>query len=58
MANKDDQQLGGGDYANVLTTNSILVLGYMQELNIKQMQALDINNADGALLYNDFWQTG
>lgn len=55
MANKDDQQLGGGDYANVQATNALLVLGYMQALHINQMQALDINNADGALLYNDFW---
>lgn len=55
MANKTDQQLGGGDYANVLVTNSLLVLGYMQSLNIHNMAVLDINNADGALLYQDFW---
>lgn len=55
MADKDDQQLGGGDYANVLATNSILVLGYMQGLGIDHMQVLDVNNADGALLYSDFW---
>lgn len=55
FANKDDQQVGGGDYANVQVTNAILVLGYMQTLNINQMEALDINNADGALLYADFW---
>lgn len=57
MANQDDQQLGGGDYANVQATNAILVLGYMQALNIHQMQALDINNADGALLYSEFWNS-
>jgi exopolyphosphatase / guanosine-5'-triphosphate,3'-diphosphate pyrophosphatase len=55
MANKDDQQVGGGDYANVQVTNAILVLGYMQTLGINHMEALDINNADGALLYGDFW---
>lgn len=55
LANKNDQQVGGGDYANVQVSNAILVLGYMQALNINQMQVLDINNADGALLYADFW---
>ncbi len=55
LANKTDQQLGGGDYANVQLTNAILVLGYMQALNIPQMAVLDINNADGALIYPDFW---
>ncbi len=55
LAGKDDQQLGGGDYANVQATNAILVLGYMQGLNIQNMQVLDVNNADGALLYPDFW---
>jgi exopolyphosphatase / guanosine-5'-triphosphate,3'-diphosphate pyrophosphatase len=55
MAGKDDQQLGGGDYANVQLSNLILILGNMQTLNIQQMEVLDINNADGALLYQDFW---
>jgi exopolyphosphatase / guanosine-5'-triphosphate,3'-diphosphate pyrophosphatase len=57
LANKDDQQVGGGDYANVQVTNAILVLGYMEQLNIPKMDILDINNADGALLYQDFWNT-
>ena len=55
MAHKDDKQLGGGDYANVQLSNAILILGYMQALNIQKMDILDINNADGALLYADFW---
>lgn len=55
MANKNDADLGGGDYANVHLSNAILVLGYMQGLGIQQMHILDINNADGALLYADFW---
>lgn len=55
LANKTDQQLGGGEYVNVSVSNPILVLGYMQELNIQKMEALDVNNADGAILYNDFW---
>lgn len=58
MANQNDQQLGGGDYANVQVSNALLVLGYMQALNIPNVFVLDINNADGALLYNDFWMNG
>lgn len=57
MANKNDEQLGGGDYANVQASNAILVLGFMQGLNINQMQALDVNNADEAMLYPDFWNS-
>lgn len=55
LAHKSDEELGGGEYINVLVSNSILVLGYMQGLNIHQMEALDVNNADGAVLYQDFW---
>lgn len=55
MADKDDKQLGGGDYANVQVTNAIFVLGYMQALGINNVYVLDINNADGALLYDEFW---
>ncbi|MBN9377643.1 MAG: hypothetical protein BGO14_11140 [Chlamydiales bacterium 38-26] len=55
MANKDDLQVGGGDYANVQVSNTILILGYMRALNLHQMDVLDVNNADGAMLYPEFW---
>lgn len=55
MADKNDQQLGGGDYVNVQVSNAMLVLGFMQGLNINHMHALDVNNADEAMLYPEFW---
>ncbi|MBA3958567.1 MAG: hypothetical protein H0X51_09295 [Parachlamydiaceae bacterium] len=56
LAGKTDQDLGGDDYVNVSVSNPILVLGFMQTLNIEQMHIIDINNADGALLYSAFWE--
>lgn len=55
MANKPDHEVGGGDYANVQVSNTILVLGYMCALNLHEMDVLDVNNADGAMLYAEFW---
>ena len=56
FADKNDQQIGGGDYANVHVSNLILVLGYMETLGINRMEIVDVNNADGAMLYPDFWR--
>jgi exopolyphosphatase / guanosine-5'-triphosphate,3'-diphosphate pyrophosphatase len=56
LAGKTDADLGGGDYAFCEGTNAILVLGFMQTLNIQQMQIINVNNADGALIYESFWQ--
>ncbi|MBA3238233.1 MAG: hypothetical protein H0T62_07810 [Parachlamydiaceae bacterium] len=47
--------LGGGDYASYEGSNAILVLGYMQTLKIQQMQIMNVNNADGAMIYEPFW---
>lgn len=55
LKGKSDQDLGGGDYVNVAVTNPILVFGFMKTLGIHQMDIIDINNADGALLYTAFW---
>lgn len=51
-----DEDLGKGDYTNVAVTNPILVLGHMKTLGIEKMRVMDINNADGALLYAPFWE--
>jgi len=56
LAGKTDADLGGGDYAFCEGSNLILVLGFMQILNIQQMQIINVNNADGALIYEPFWQ--
>lgn len=56
LEGKSDEDIGGGAYANVGVTNPILVLGFMQTLGIQKMDILDINNADGALIYSKFWE--
>lgn len=56
LAGKTDKDLGGDAYVNVAVSNSILVLGFMRSLHIHQMNIMDINNADGALLHADFWK--
>lgn len=56
LIGKTDEQVGGGDYANVYITNPALVLGFMQSLGIDKVYIEDINNADGALLYDEFWE--
>jgi exopolyphosphatase/guanosine-5'-triphosphate,3'-diphosphate pyrophosphatase len=51
-----DKDLNLGEYSNVAVTNPILVLGFMNQLGIDEMHVMDINNADGALLYGPFWE--
>jgi len=55
LENKTDDDLGGGDYAFCEGSNTILVYGLMHGLGIKQMQIVQVNNADGALVYGPFW---
>jgi exopolyphosphatase/guanosine-5'-triphosphate,3'-diphosphate pyrophosphatase len=56
LANHTDADLGGGDFAFVKLSNALFVLGFMQHLKIEQMEILDVNNADGAMLYSPFWE--
>lgn len=56
LKNLDDVDVGGGDFANVAVTNPILILGFMEMLDIEQMEILDVNNADGSFIYEDFWK--
>ena len=37
LVNKSDEDVGGGPFANVYVTNSILVLGFMEGLNIPEL---------------------
>lgn len=57
LAGKTDSDMGGGDFSNVSVSNAILVLGFMQELGIKKLMIFDVNNADGAFLYQPFWES-
>ncbi|MBA3604214.1 MAG: hypothetical protein H0W50_11395 [Parachlamydiaceae bacterium] len=58
LIDKSDSDVGGGDFANVYVTNTLLVLGFMEGLNISELNVADINPADGAFFYEPFWRTG
>lgn len=56
LMGKSDADLGGGDFACIEVSNPLLVLGLMKGLGIKELHLIDVNNADGALLYKPFWE--
>lgn len=56
LPGKSDTDLGGGDFAFVEGSNTIFVLGFIQTLNIRKMQIINVNNADGAMIYAPFWE--
>jgi exopolyphosphatase / guanosine-5'-triphosphate,3'-diphosphate pyrophosphatase len=56
MINKNDEELSGDDFACVEASNAILALGFMEGLQIEEMQVIHVNNADGALIYQPFWR--
>jgi exopolyphosphatase/guanosine-5'-triphosphate,3'-diphosphate pyrophosphatase len=55
LSGKSDSELPGGSLAEVAVTNPLLVLGYMKNLQIKQIEVVNVNNADGALTYPPYW---
>jgi exopolyphosphatase / guanosine-5'-triphosphate,3'-diphosphate pyrophosphatase len=56
LAGKTDEELGGGDFADVQVTNALLVIGFMDELEIKEVTVVDVNAADGAFFIKRFWK--
>lgn len=56
LMGKSDADLGGGVFACIEVSNALLALGFMEGLGIKQMSLIDVNNADGALVYKPFWE--
>jgi len=56
LPGKTDADLGGGDYAFVEGSNTVFVLGFMQNLNIGKIRIINVNNADGAMIYEPFWK--
>lgn len=56
LIGKSDDDLGGGNFACIEVSNALLALGFMEGLDIKQMTIMDVNNADGAMLYKAFWE--
>lgn len=55
LIGKTDADLGGGDVACIEVSNALFVIGFMKGLNIKQMSVVDVNNAEGAMVYESFW---
>jgi exopolyphosphatase/guanosine-5'-triphosphate,3'-diphosphate pyrophosphatase len=53
----DDENLQGGEFANVTVSNALLVLGTMKGLNIEKIVIQDVNNADGVLVLSDFYHS-
>lgn len=56
LADKTDADLSGGPLVDVRVTNPLLVLGYMEGLNLSQVDIMKANNADGALTYPPYWE--
>lgn len=56
LEGKTDEDFGGGDFAFCEGSNTILAFGFMQGLGIKKMSIVNVNNADGALIYEKFWK--
>jgi exopolyphosphatase/guanosine-5'-triphosphate,3'-diphosphate pyrophosphatase len=57
LIGKTDEALGGGDFACIEASNTLLILGFMKGLGIRQVHICDVNNAEGAMLYQPFWET-
>lgn len=56
LVGKSDIDLGGGGFACIEVSNALLALGFMKGLDIKQISIIDVNNADGAIVYKAFWE--
>ncbi|MCP5507778.1 MAG: hypothetical protein H7A37_05715 [Chlamydiales bacterium] len=56
LAGKTDADFDGGDFAFCEGSNTILAFGVMQGLGIEKMCIHNVNNADGALIYESFWK--
>lgn len=50
----DDARIGG-PYADTDVSNLILVLGFMQKLDIKEVRLMDVNLTDGILIDPAYW---
>ncbi len=55
LVGKTDADLGGGEFAFCEGSNTLLAFGFMRGLGIKQVDILNVNNADGAMIYEPFW---
>lgn len=56
LVGKTDADLGGGEFAFCEGSNVLFAYGFMQGLGIDYVQILHVNNADGAMVYEPFWE--
>ena len=54
LAGKTDADFGG-EFAFCEGSNTVLALGFMRNLDIQQIHVVNVNNADGAIVYQPFW---
>jgi hypothetical protein len=53
--NLPDKEIGG-EYPEVQVTNLILAIKTMETMKIEEVTALSVNEADGVLVYEDYWK--
>ncbi len=58
LAEKNDEDLGGGEYASLVATNPLFVLGIMEALHIWDLRIADVIAADGVFLVPELWKEG
>jgi exopolyphosphatase / guanosine-5'-triphosphate,3'-diphosphate pyrophosphatase len=56
LLDKTDEQLNQGSLTEIAVSNPVLILGYMKAWDIPQVKIISVNNADGALVYPEYWQ--
>lgn len=56
LIDRNNEQLIDFSMPDVAVSNPILVLGYMQGLDIPKVEFVKVNNADGALSYAPYWK--
>lgn len=56
LKDRSDEQLKDFAMPEVTVSNPLLVMGYMKGLDIKQVEFVSVNNADGALTYPAYWE--
>ena len=55
LTNLSDKDIGG-EYPEVQVTNLILAIKTMEIMKINEVTALSVNEADGALVFEDYWK--
>lgn len=54
--NLSDKEIGG-EFPEIQTTNLILALKVMEIMQVQEITAISVSEADGALVYEEFWKS-